>query len=94
MTRSQLIERLSLQYKSLTQEQITILVKVILDIIKEALVSGDKVEIRSFGSFRLRHRGRREGRNPKTGVTVKVPEKDVPFFKAGKELRALVDSHV
>jgi integration host factor subunit beta len=94
MTRSQLIEKLSLQYTSLTQEQIAVLVKVVLDIIKEALVSGDKVEIRSFGSFRLRHRRKREGRNPKTGVTVKVPEKEVPFFKAGKELRALVDGYV
>ncbi len=91
MTRSALIEKLSLQYTVLTKEQITIVVKVILEIIKEALIKGDKVEIRSFGSFRLRHRRRREGRNPRTGMRVSVPEKSVPFFKAGKELKVLVD---
>ncbi len=94
MTRSELIEKLSLQYSTLSHEQITVVVKVILDIIKEALVGGDKVEIRGFGSFRLRHRKRREGRNPKTGISVVVPAKSVPFFKAGKELKALVDGYI
>jgi len=91
MTRSELIEKLSVQYTGLfTNEQMKVIVKVILEIIKESLAGGDKVEIRGFGSFRLRHRKKREGRNPKTGMKVLVPEKSVPFFKAGKELKELV----
>ncbi|MEO5658133.1 MAG: HU family DNA-binding protein, partial [Nitrospiria bacterium] len=57
----------------------------------DTLARGDKIEIRGFGSFRLRNRRTREGRNPKTGTTVQVPAKRVPFFKAGKELKELVD---
>jgi len=91
MTRSGLIEKLSLEYSSLRKDQIEVIVKAILDIIKEALKDGDKVEIRGFGSFRLRNRRQREGRNPKTGMKVSVPEKKVPFFKTGKELKELVD---
>jgi len=64
---------------------------MIFDSIKNALTVGDKIEIRGFGSFRLRSRNPRTGRNPKTGQTVPVPEKKVPFFKAGKELKAIVD---
>jgi integration host factor subunit beta len=51
----------------------------------------DKVELRGFGSFRVRHREPRDGRNPKTGTTVRIPAKKVPFFKAGKELREMVN---
>jgi len=64
----------------------------LLNSITEALSEGDKVELRGFGSFRIRNRNPREGRNPKTGGTVQVPAKRVPFFKAGKELRDMVDS--
>ncbi len=63
----------------------------IIEIMKEALGSGDKIEIRGFGSFRLRTRKSKEGRNPRTGEKVLVPEKQVPFFKTGKELRELVN---
>ncbi|MFQ5587574.1 MAG: integration host factor subunit beta [Nitrospiria bacterium] len=91
MTKAELIDKVALDYTSLTRRQVEILVNTIFDSIKETLASGDKIEIRGFGSFRLRHRRMREGRNPKTGTIVTVPSKKVPFFKAGKELRALVD---
>lgn len=91
MTKAELIDKISLGYTSLTRRQVEILVNTIFESIKDALAKGDKIEIRGFGSFRLRHRREREGRNPKTGDIVTVPPKKVPFFKAGKELRALVD---
>ena len=61
--------------------------------ITESLAEGKKVELRGFGSFRIRQRNARIGRNPKSGQKVEVPSKKVPFFKAGKELRQLVDNH-
>ncbi|NOY84743.1 Integration host factor beta subunit [hydrothermal vent metagenome] len=91
MTKAELIDKVSLDYTTLTRREIEILINTIFDSIKETLAKGDKIEIRGFGSFRLRHRREREGRNPKTGTVVTVPPKKVPFFKAGKELRALVD---
>ncbi len=60
----------------------------ILAAIVQALKTGDGVEIRGFGSFRLRHRNARTGRNPKTGARVEIPAKDVPYFRPSKELRA------
>ena len=66
-----------------------IVVNTIFDCVRDSLTNGDKTEIRGFGSFRLRSRRMKEGRNPKTGATVAVPAKKVPFFKAGKELKEL-----
>jgi integration host factor subunit beta len=66
-------------------------VKMILDAMAEALSKGDRIEIRGFGSFALNYRPPRVGRNPKSGEKVEVPEKWVPHFKAGKELRERVD---
>jgi len=66
-------------------------VKTILDAMSEALSRGDRIEIRGFGSFALNYRPPRVGRNPKSGEKVDVPEKWVPHFKAGKELRERVD---
>lgn len=91
MTKTDLIEKVSLQTDGLTKKQTEIIVNMLFDSIKEALAGGDKIEIRGFGSFRIRQRRTREGRNPKTGQNVSVPEKRVPFFKAGKELKELVD---
>ncbi|MBI3804737.1 MAG: integration host factor subunit beta [Nitrospirae bacterium] len=91
MTKAELIEKVAAQYTVLTKRQTEILVNTFFDSIKEALAKGDKIEIRGFGSFRIRHRRMREGRNPKTGSLVTVPAKRVPFFKAGKELKELVD---
>jgi integration host factor subunit beta len=68
-----------------------IVVRTILDSIVRTLRTGNKVEIRGFGVFNTRQRNGRIGRNPKTGASVKVPPKQIPFFKASKELRELVD---
>jgi integration host factor subunit beta len=66
-------------------------VKAVLDAMADKLASGERIEIRGFGSFSLNYRPPRLGRNPKTGTKVQVPEKYVPHFKAGKELRERVD---
>jgi integration host factor subunit beta len=92
MTKAELIERVSEKVDGLTKKQTEVVINTIFDGIKRALAQGDKIEIRGFGSFKIRNRRKREGRNPKTGEPVAVPTKRVPFFKAGKELRELVDS--
>ena len=91
MTKAQIIERLSEQVPTLTKRQAEIVVNTVFDSIRDSLRNGDKTEIRGFGSFRLRSRRMKEGRNPKTGATVAVPAKKVPFFKAGKELKELMN---
>lgn len=75
----------------LTKKQTEAIVNILFTCITDALREGDKVELRGFGSFRTRSRNAREGRNPKTGDAVQIPSKKVPFFKAGKELREVVD---
>lgn len=91
MTKADLVDGLS-NLANLTKKETEIIVNTIFDNITEALAKGDKVELRGFGSFRIRHRNARKGRNPKTGTSVSVPEKRVPFFKVGKRLRELVNS--
>jgi len=90
MTRAKLIEGILGQHPVLTQDQVEVMVNAIFDTIQEALSKGDKVEIRGFGSFRVRNRKMREGRNPKTGEKLSVAAKKTPFFKAGKALKDLV----
>jgi integration host factor subunit beta len=92
MTKAELIERVAEQVQTLTKRQTEIIVNAVFNNIKDTLASGEKIEIRGFGSFRLRNRRSRDGRNPKTGAPVLVPAKRVPFFKAGKELKDLVDN--
>ena len=91
MTKAELVEQVADKIQ-LTKKQTEAVVNILLGCITEALSEGDKVELRGFGSFRIRNRNPREGRNPKTGDTVQIPAKRVPFFKAGKELREMVDS--
>ncbi len=91
MTKAQIIERLSERVAALTKRQAEIVVNTIFNCVRDSLHKGDKTEIRGFGSFRLRTRRMKEGRNPKTGATVSVPAKRVPFFKAGKELKELLN---
>src|SRR5947209_10011346 len=91
MTKAELVEKVSDKIQ-ITKKQTEAVVNILLNCITEALSEGDKVELRGFGSFRIRNRNPREGRNPKTGDTVQIPAKRVPFFKAGKELREMVDS--
>ncbi|MEE9196950.1 MAG: integration host factor subunit beta [bacterium] len=91
MTKAELVEKVA-ERIDLTKKQTEVIVNTVFQSITEALADGDKVELRGFGSFRVRHRDSREGRNPKTGATVFIPAKKVPFFKAGKELRDMIDS--
>lgn len=91
MTKAELVEKLADKIE-LTKKQTEVIVNNIFGSITDALSKGDKVELRGFGSFRVRSRKPRQGRNPKTGVTVHIPAKKVPFFKAGKELKEMVDS--
>ena len=91
MTKSELIARLAGRYPQLVAKDVEVVVKAILDAMITTLVKGQRIEIRGFGSFGINHRPPRTGRNPKTGEKVPVPEKFVPHFKAGKELRERVD---
>jgi integration host factor subunit beta len=91
MTKSDLIVRLAERFPQLVAKDADFAVKMILDALSEALAKGDRIEIRGFGSFALNYRPPRVGRNPKSGDKVSVPEKWVPHFKAGKELRERVD---
>ena len=90
MTKAELAGRVADKIH-LTKKQTETIVNILFTCITDALKEGDKVELRGFGSFRTRSRNAREGRNPKTGDTVQIPSKKVPFFKAGKELREVVD---
>jgi integration host factor subunit beta len=91
MTRSDLIVKLAERYPQLLGKDAELAVKVILESMATSLTSGDRIEIRGFGSFALNYRPPRMGRNPKSGDKVQVPAKYVPHFKAGKELRERVD---
>lgn len=91
MTKSELIARLAERFPQLVAKDADYAVKMILDAMTESLANGDRIEIRGFGSFALNYRPPRVGRNPKSGEKVSVPEKYVPHFKAGKELRERVD---
>jgi len=91
MTKSELIELIAAKQSHLPAKDVELAVKQILEIMSDALAQGQRIEIRGFGSFRLRARRMKEGRNPKTGETVAVPAKRVPFFKAGKELKELLN---
>lgn len=90
MTKADLVEAVA-SATDLSRRSSEQVVTVFFDSIVESLCRGDKVELRGFGTFRLRHRRARIGRNPKTGESVQVPAKAVPFFKPGKELRRLVN---
>ena len=91
MTRSDLVEALASRFSQLTHRDAEFAVKAILDAMGEALVKGHRIEIRGFGSFSVRHRRARMGRNPKTGDSIAVPPKRVPFFTVGHELRERVN---
>jgi len=87
MTKSELIQRLAERNPHLYQRDIEKIVGTIFDEITGALARGDRVELRGFGAFSVKRRDARTGRNPRTGETVDVNEKFVPFFKTGKQLR-------
>jgi len=91
MTKSELIELISNGENEITRREAEVVINSIFQAIVDALASGNRVEIRGFGSFSIRQRQERTGRNPKTGASVYVPSKLVPHFKPGKELRERVD---
>ena len=90
MTRANLTEEVC-QAVEIPRKESEVIVCAMFDSIVRALRSGDKVEIRGFGSFHTRQRRGRVGRNPRAGAQVEVPPKRIPFFKTGKELRGLID---
>ena len=92
MTKSKLINLLAAKFSQLVHKDAELSVKSIIDMMSSSLKDKKRIEIRGFGSFSLNYRPPRIGRNPKTGEKVNVPEKIVPHFKAGKELRSRVDN--
>ena len=91
IVKSEIIDMLAAEQPQFTHSDVELAVNSIIDCLANALIRGERIEIRGFGSFSLHHRASRVGRNPKTGVAVHVEEKYVPHFKPGKELRARVD---
>ncbi len=90
MTKAELVEEVS-RVSDLTKKHSEVIVDTVFKSIIDALQRGEKIELRGFGSFRLRRREPRKGRNPKTGDKVDVPPKKVPYFKPGKELKELIN---
>src|SRR5947207_5604815 len=93
MTKAELVDEVA-RVVGLTKKQAETIVNIVFDSIVESLRAGQKIELRGFGSFRLRSRKSRTGRNPKTGEKVEVPSKKIPYFKPGKELKELINRAV
>ena len=87
MTKSELIARIAEKNPHLFHRDVERIISTIFDEISGALADGNRVELRGFGAFSVKHRGSRMGRNPRTGASVHVQEKRIPYFKTGKELR-------
>ncbi len=87
MIKSELVQMLASENPHLFQRDIETIVNAILDEVGDAMARGDRVELRGFGAFSVKHRPARAGRNPRTGAHVPVDQKSVPFFKTGKEMR-------
>lgn len=87
MTKSEMVERMASENTNLTKKQVEFIVNGVFEMIKNSLTEGDKVEIRGFGSFKVRQKNSKTGRNPKSGDKVEVPAKKVPYFKPGKEIK-------
>ncbi|HET8710626.1 MAG TPA: integration host factor subunit beta [Spongiibacteraceae bacterium] len=94
MTKSELIERIAAKQPQLSIKDIELAVKAVLEHMSQTLASGERIEIRGFGSFSLHYREPRQGRNPKTGDTVELSGKYVPHFKPGKEMRERVNQSI
>src|ERR1700745_2457668 len=92
MTKAELVEDVA-RAAELTKKDAERLVEIVFESIIETLNQGEKIELRGFGSFRVRERGARRGRNPKTGDPVSIPAKRVPYFKPGKELKELINDY-
>ena len=92
MIRSELLQALARENPELRAEDVERAVDIFFDEIAERLAAGGRVELRGFGAFSTREREARKGRNPRTGEAVQVPDKRVPYFKPGKEMRARLNS--
>ncbi len=90
MTKAELVDQVA-RSTQLTKKHAEIMVNTVFESIVDSLQNGEKIELRGFGSFRIRQRGSRTGRNPKTGAKVEVPSKSIPYFKPGKELKQLLN---
>lgn len=90
MTKADLVDEVS-RATELSRKDSEVIVEALFDSVVKALKNSDKLEVRGFGSFRIRKRKARQGRNPKTGEKVDVPEKKVPYFKPSKELKDLIN---
>jgi integration host factor beta subunit len=91
MTKSGLIESVAEKTPHISKKDTEVVVNTIFDAMTDALRRGERIEIRGFGSFQVKVREARDGRNPKTGEMVNIPAKRTPFFKVGKELKEMVD---
>jgi integration host factor subunit beta len=91
MTKAELVEEVA-RAAELTKKDSEVIVEEVFKNIIQALNRGEKIELRGFGSFRVRQRDARRGRNPKTGAPVDIPAKRVPYFKPGKELKELINA--
>jgi integration host factor beta subunit len=94
MTKSGLITHVARRLPYVTRKDAEIMVDAIFDSIADSLAQGEGVEIRGFGSLKVKDRGKREGRNPKTGESVRIPAKKLPFFRIGKELHERINKTV
>jgi len=90
MTKAELVEEVA-RAAELTRKDSEVIVETVFDSIIQSLHQGEKIELRGFGSFRVRSRGGRRGRNPKTGAPVDIPAKRIPYFRPGKELKELIN---
>lgn len=92
MTKSELIELVASKVTNFSRKDIEIVVDTLFQSMVDSLSKGDKVEIRGFGSFKIKEREGRQGRNPKSGENIFIDSKRVPFFKAGKEIRERINT--
>ncbi|MBI4161880.1 MAG: integration host factor subunit beta [Acidobacteria bacterium] len=92
MTKAELVEEVA-KVSELTKKHSEVIVDTVFQSIIDAMHKDEKIELRGFGSFRIRRRRSRHGRNPKTGDRVEVPAKKIPYFKPGKELKELINSN-
>ncbi len=93
MTKSELIERVASKVSNFSRKDVEVIVDTLFVSMAETLSKGDKVEIRGFGSFKIKERDGRHGRNPKSGENIFINSKRVPFFKAGKEIRERINGN-
>lgn len=93
MNKSNLIQNVAERIPNLAAKDVEIIVNTIFDSMTDSLSKGRRIEIRGFGSFEVRQRAPRQGRNPKTGQKVQVASRRVPFFKVGKELKEKINNH-